>query len=248
MNTFKSDYFTKIKRIILLCKKIQQKTLFKKKLIFSLFLYIPNMKTDLNKSETYQKTKAENERRKIEAYKLSKNDESLRKNRRLYFYEYIVKSQNLSWAEFSRLSGIGSQQSIHWKLVADDATMSFINKSIEFLNIKVQPSFKPKEMSTISNENFEITGINPIIRRNGTKEQKPCVTKRIEKGGVLKFLAEFIRDSNLAFCTFCRRAGLDVHAMQKWLEEDDIKISRLYQIAEVYDQKIIWEIVEIKKN
>lgn len=165
---------------------------------------------------------------------------------RMSFFTTIIESIGIPYYELAKQSGF-SQQLISWWISTDDCKYSNVVKILETLNIKITPSFQPKNQtkSIFSSEQYkiEVENLPFLLNKN---EKNELLMSCIEKNGRLAFLAQFIVDQKLNLGTFSSIVEINYNLLYRWLLKDDIKISSLYQIADKMDQTIVWKIEPLK--
>lgn len=167
---------------------------------------------------------------------------------RMSFFTTILQSLKIPYTELAKKSGY-SQQLISWWIHTDDCKLSNIIKILESVNVKITPSFSPKNNSTVlfsaSNFRIEAEDISAFIKLD---EKGKVLQNSIDHNGNLAFLARFIKEQKMPLQQFSNIVELNYNLVYRWFEHDDIMISKLYQIADKLDQTIVWKIEPIKKN
>lgn len=167
--------------------------------------------------------------------------------RRLYFFDQIIRSMGLTQSEFAKITG-DSQQKISWMFsTADDASLSYIQDSLAKLKVRITPSFEKKAVSTTIVETSDIKVIGILPKAGNGVSKAAYVDECIERGGRMTFLAHFIKDSGMNVTNICRKVGMDPSSMRFLFEHDDTKVSMLLKIAKTFDCTLNWSVETIKK-
>lgn len=206
-------------------------------------------KKNTSKQE-FNKIKKERDRKLREEYKAAKKAGG-DTTRRLHFLDQILKTLGYSYNELAERSGYSSQL-IGWWMIADNCKYKHLIKVLQSINIGIEPKFEDKEASTeiIKEERYELRGTLPSLPKKTAKEDIGSIilNKRLEEGGDLLFLAQFIKESGLTLSAFCKKIKTDYTCFRRWISTDDIPISKLYEIADAFDKKIIWNIRDLTKE
>lgn len=206
--------------------------------------------TALDRKKKFTAIKKEHDRQLRDEYKAARTSGE-NSSRRMYFFDQILKKLGYSYNVLAERSGFSSQL-IGWWLVADDCKYSNLVKVLKSINVGIEPTFEDKDNKNqiINVERCEVRGTLPPAPKKQCKNEigSEILKKRLEEGGNLKFLAEFIRESGITLSAFSRKIKTDYTCFRRWLTIDDIPVSKLYQIAEAFDKKIIWNITDLTKE
>lgn len=176
--------------------------------------------------------------------------EEIIEQKNMNFFVKIVKSLKLSYKQLAELTGY-SQQLISWWLMTDDCKLSNIIGVFEKLGMKIECSYSPlpgsKYVFTTDKFSIEIGEI-PIIEKISENEKNVVIDEAIEKNGKLKFLAEFIDALGIGLVAFCKNIGYQYFTVYQWFKKDDIKISKIYDIANITQQKVNWRLTSLQKE
>jgi len=190
------------------------------------------------------------DKKKHEASKAAGESETAIEQKNMNFFIKIVKSLKLSYKQLSELTGV-SQQLISWWLMADDCKLSNIISIFEKIGMKIECSYSPLPGSkyVFSTEKFTIEiGELPVIETKSDNDKNLVIDEAIRKNGKLKFLAEFIDGLEIGLVPFCKNIEFQYFTVYQWFKKDDIKISKIYEIANRTQQKVNWKLTSLKKT
>lgn len=164
--------------------------------------------------------------------------------RRLYFLEHIIKSQKLTWEKVAKKCGV-SQQSISWMIISDDTKLSRIKEIMKALgsSISIEYAQKKVELERENGQRVEVRG-NLYLH----EYIEPIVEDALDKNKNLYFLARFLADEHISVLDFSKKIGKPKQYIKRYFEKDDMRISTIYEIAEVYDLKIIWNLDKLESD
>lgn len=207
------------------------------------------MKSENNneKKREFSEIKKKHDRKLRDIYKAAKKTGG-DSTRRLYFLNQILKTLGYTYNELAERSGY-SPQLIGWWIIADNCKYKHLIKVLNTINIGIEPTFENKEENTriIMEKRYEVRGTLPPSHKKSSKDNigSNLLNNRIEEGGDLLFLAKFIKDTGLTLSAFSKKIKTDYTCFRRWIQTDDIPISKLYEIADAFDKKIIWNIRDI---
>ncbi|MBQ8482900.1 MAG: hypothetical protein IJ504_01185 [Bacteroidales bacterium] len=168
---------------------------------------------------------------------------------RLIILEFIRQKKGLTLRALAENAGYASQQMYVWYR-NDDIYIEQLYNIASANNMKIEISLQ-KRISNFNTFYGDVT-IDDVMYRIEDKKINPHpniakftpeVLERLKAGGKLKFLAEFMLRTRENSTQFCRKTRLNATSFKMWMKEDNIKISRIYKIAEAYDAKIIWKLI-----
>lgn len=193
-----------------------------------------------NKYDKYKGYYAERRKKNIENKK--NGNRSLR---RLYFLEHIIKSQKLTWEKVAKKCGV-SQQSISWMIISDDAKLSRIKDIMKALDSLISLEYVQDKKVEIESENGPRVEIRGQLYLHETIE--PIVEEALDEDKNLYFLARFLTDKHISLLDLSKKTGIPKQYIKRYFEKDDMRISTIYEIAEIYDLKIIWNLDELESD
>lgn len=188
----------------------------------------------------YAQTKAENERRKRQARK-SETEQGKTGERRLAFFEQIVRTQGYNWKKLAEASGLTAQAISWWVSVADDAKYSKIQEVLAAVGIMLTAKLERSLPQPAERGQYKIVGVLPPVNRNPTASSRYLIDC-IENGGRLAFLAQYIMDNRHTFQEVCNLCGMEQTSLRSYFMHDDIKVSQIYRIAQCLDASVTWEV------
>ena len=205
-----------------------------------------NKKISDEKLQQYAENKKQVQEKKREKTQklLSEGKEELLN---MSFFTKILKTIGINYTELSEKSGFSAQLICYW-IKADDCKLENIKKVFRSLGIAITPSFRAKTKQGIlfDTENYNIESENiSIFVKNG---ESKVLKMSAEKEGNLAFLAKFILENGFTLNQFCTIVELNYNLMYRWLEKDDIMISKLYHIAQKMQQRIVWKIEPMEED
>ena len=178
---------------------------------------------------------------------------------RLGVVHYVARTRRMTWKSISQRTKELSkkdpamryypEQTMEWWRVTDDCMLSQVYCMMKAMDVKASVNFVYPETKDVF-----IKAPQFVAKGNLMPEK----TKPLGYGAYgdaltdparrLHFLAEFIQWTGMKFYLFARKAHKSVNRMEEWLEKDDIKISRLYQIAEAFDTTLEWNLTYEKSE
>lgn len=190
----------------------------------------------------YAQTKAENERRKKQARK-TEAEQGNTDERRLAFFEQIVRSQGYNWKTLADASGMTAQALSWWVSVADDAKYSKVQDVLKSIGIRLEAEFE-RRLPKPTSSNYKIVGILPPVVRKSTSSSR-YLLDCIENNGRLKFLAEYILDNGYSFQEVCDLAEMEQTSLRFYFLNDDFKVSQIYRLADCLDAIVVWKVAPV---
>ena len=176
-------------------------------------------------------------RKKAQEDKHNSNLES----RRMYFLDHIVKSNGLNWQDVAKISGI-HQQTLSWMMISDDAKLTRVKEIIGALGGSISPEYKPNfDAETESGPSFEIRGRLHVV---GVTLDSVVDDTLNHPERNLYFLAKFLKDRRSSLLALSKKTEIPVSYLKWYFKNDDMRISVIYQIAEAYNCRIVWNLGE----
>lgn len=211
----------------------------------------PSENHDTPKNLTQKQENKKNwDRKKHEAGKATGESETAIEQKNMIFFIKIVKSLGLNYRQFSELTGV-SQQLISWWLMVDDCKLSNIISVFDKLGMKIECSYSPLPGSkyVFSSERFSIEIEDlPAIKTKSDNNKNDVLDEALRKNERLRFLAEFINGLEIGLTSFCKNIGIQYFNIYQWFKKDDIKISKIYDIADKTQQKVNWKLTSLKND
>ena len=168
---------------------------------------------------------------------------------RLIILDLIRQKTGLSLRQLATDAGYFQQQMYHWYDV-DDITIEQLYKIADAQGLKVDVSFDAKDpmdqlfsgVINYGNASIELGSFEKLTEIPADLYVcAPEIPERA-KGGRLKFLAEFVIRHRVPYSTFCRTVGHNPAQFKVWMETDNIKLSKIYDIANAYGTQIKWKL------
>jgi maleate cis-trans isomerase len=187
----------------------------------------------------------------------------LQKCRRLAFISEMMKARNVIPSELADMMGI-TEPAINWILqVADDCSMTRAEQMTDLLGFNMKLRLKQKkkdearEPSKKTTEEIRINSAHDSvpfnIRIKYTKpaeaetRRKPITSKLLDRmtpESRLWFLKEFIDETGTTLTEFLATCGMDYTSFKNMVIGDNMKISRVFGIAEKFEAAVDIEITE----
>ena len=130
--------------------------------------------------------------------------------------------------------------SLRLQLHKDDMKLSKASEIFANLGYELTVRFEEKEENKMKMRRFEEDGY--IVTLPVINVQYKCKYQR------LGFLEAFMHEKHLPFRELSKALGLSSGAVASWFHSDDVRISHLMRIKEVYDLKIVFSIVPAKSE
>lgn len=162
--------------------------------------------------------------------------------RRLGFMEVILDRLHYNWNDVSKMSGKSTQQ-LSWHRFKDDCYLQTAMECMAAIGIRITPRFDTSEMKKgYSTDTFNLTMdfSEPPAKRTKSKPDR-TMDKLLSENGALAFIARHYYTTNLTMTDYARKIGTNITNFRSWLEQDDIKISKLYEIADAFGMKLEWK-------
>ena len=193
------------------------------------------------RAEYVRNRKVKDEERRQQHRKGDVND------RRLSFVENIIKMKGMNWRQVSAQCGI-SPQMLSWYVTKDDCYLSILKNILTSIGIKTDLSLSnSNKQKTPKKYQYMVVGnIMNYDTDNGSMVDKyPAFIKEcIAAGGQMKFLADYIVNGSYRVKDICSKIGVTESTLRYYFTQDDIKVSRVYEIADALGEKLIWELNE----
>lgn len=191
--------------------------------------------------QQYKKDWLKNRKIKRNAKKNGKTDQV----RNLQFFDTALSKMNLSYRKVSELTTGISPQRISWWIASDDCNYKTMVSLFEQLNVTLSCAFKPINPNSV-NEQISNCSVNlENIPEFGKKEKKTSsvLNDVIYSKGTLAWLAKFIKKQSRTLVDFCNTFNIEYYTLYYCFKKDDIKISRLYEIAQKTQHQLVWSFV-----
>ena len=211
-----------------------------------------------------RKEYAEKKRKTEHELRMKRKEEVLQnktQNRRLAFISNIITASGYNEAAIARLTG-KNQQLIHWYLsVRDDIKLSTAKELLEAIGINLSVSLKQtkpvvkKFMSystIVENEDnasvkVNIEGDEQLINTQQDSHYLPDYIMKYPEDGPLSFLAELLIAQKISITELCFGVlDIDPVSLKRIFVTNDIKISRLVDIAARTNCEICWKVERFK--
>lgn len=220
----------------------------------------PTRKTDHKKPAITKEQRDEYNRRRREAYRRRKDERRLEREtnrfteRRLHFVRVIMEQNHVSQAELAERMGV-TRQAVHEVFgVSDDAKLSRVKLMLRACGCTCTVKLSVPEEETIHKK--------PIYEFKGDYELEDSFWKSTPERFIrypefiqscpedanLKFLADFIISTNLNLSDFCERVQFSRQDIGYAFKADDILLSRLCQIANFCQARIVWIVNNITQT
>lgn len=198
---------------------------------------------DVTRKETMKQLRETKSRLKKEGREYEKT---------LYFIDAILKRMGISWHEFGSAAGF-SNQLISWWQVSDNMKLSNVMACFAARNIAIAPEFSDNAVKTeemrfdMVDDKFEIHGAIPrkAAETDNSRYVEDCYRDRNRR---LWFLAKLIKESGESGRQFAIKAGLSPAVLIRFMENDDIMVRKIYEIASVYGKKVTWRLEAIPED
>lgn len=178
-----------------------------------------------------------------------KKNKDGRKEKNLDFLRQVINALHLSDTQFANMAGISQQTFSYW-FITDDALLSSVMKGFENLGLKLECNLdvQNNEEYCHSTDRYmlQMTGLESVIEQ--PKPRMSIMQEAIIQNKRMKFLGIVVQELGLDLKNFSETIGIKYVTMYAWFKRDDIKISKIYDIAEKLDRKVSWNITAIEKN
>lgn len=163
------------------------------------------------------------------------------KDRRLYFMDFVFKSKGMSLTEVAAKASL-SPQSLSWIMISDDTKLQNVHMIFRSLGLTIEPEIVPHVQYAVPGpvlvtESYELVFVPEMPRLID-----PVLEMSIEKNGVLAFLARFLRDNWISVERLSDDCSIHVSSLKYMFDVDNIRISKLYCIADRYGRRIRWNV------
>ena len=206
---------------------------------------------DENKRKEYN-------RRRREAYRQRKNERrreivtSTYSERRLHFVRVIMKERHLTQSELAKRLG-ESRQAVHQLFaVTDDTNLSKIKMMLNACgcscSVELSPISREDRMQRKAEYDFTGDFAERILDGGSVPADNiryPAFVQASPSDANLHFLADFIISTNLSITDFCSMVKLSRQTLSYAFQTDDIRLSKLCQIANNLNAKIVWNINDL---
>jgi len=165
--------------------------------------------------------------------------------RNLNFLIQAMRSLKLTPAAMAKLTG-NTPQMINWWFVSDDCRYSTLRESFAKMNIELDcmlqelpdsPFVGCKSLDAqvfTGGENsvvFTLRLNDTFIDLSESQKSSQSILDSLDDSSNMKFLADFIKSHGLNIYSFSRMVSFEYPTMYGFFSRDDIRISRLMEIA-----------------
>lgn len=222
--------------------------------------HLPKEERQKETAEQRKERYAENKRKKEALARQQRREEMSENetaNRRLSFLANIFKATGHNYSDIAKLCNT-TQQSMSWIFsVMDDCRLSQAEQFLRVigLDLKVELTNKNKQNKEFSLEDkkegvnsgvhYTIQGdINEILK--WTNPKMPDYINECSKDKRMYFLAKYIPNVGMNITELTERFGIEMTSLRYIFQKDDIKISKIFDIARATDAEITWKVNRIK--
>lgn len=173
------------------------------------------------------------------------------KMRKLYFLTKTIEDMNYSLSALATKAGL-SYQALNYKIRVDDTFLTTACKLMNVMGLQLNIELKREGKTSETVENTEINTEQPVaiinselpevIEKGKTSRVANLLKERREKGGITVFVTDFLIRRKVSFAEMCKACKFDYNGTLYYLDKDDIKISMIYKIAKVFQEKVVWNI------
>lgn len=204
-----------------------------------------NNPTKLNEKDKYYAKRSESIKEKRKLLK-EQTKAGLEENKRLWFISAILKNKGIKRQEAAKALDVTPQNLSYIFSVQDDCYLDTVEKLLAYAgiscNIRFDINAPQKETKTEKKFKYNFSG-NVIVKN---EPAYPRFIVDCPSGARLRFLADAIMATGLPFTEFLKKVEMYYSTVQKYFENDNIKISTLCKISEALDKEIIWDLNEKK--
>lgn len=202
-----------------------------------------NKQTKLNEKEKYYLKRSESikEKRKLLREQTKSGNEE---NKRLWFISAILKNKGIKRHEVAAALGVTPQNLSYIFTVQDDCYLDTVEKILNFAGISCKIRF---DIEPIAKENKPEPKFRYNFSGNVIIKNEPAFPKFVTgcpKDARLRFLADLITANGQPFTEFLKNVKMYYTTVQKYFENDNIKVSTLCEISEALGREIIWDLNE----
>lgn len=159
----------------------------------------------------------------------------------LNFITYIFRELGISLRDAALKAGYSPQKVYYW-MAADDCLLSQAENLFRGVGIKLVVDTTKKERK-VEGENVGITvNVSPRDQRDHyeVKSTRQVLEESIRRGGRMAFIARDIKESGESLSSYARSTKVAATQLKVWIEEDDIKMSRLKSIVNSRGYKLLF--------
>lgn len=199
----------------------------------------------------YRETRLENIRKRREE-RQREIENGARGERRMAFLDEILKAKGYSVKRFARACGMNPQKVFWWLTTADDASYAAVRDSLRIIGVGLDARLTPKtpririEKAGGIGRSMADSETERMIASRRSAETNTHLKRCLESGGRLSFLAEYIIGSGLSLHAVSRLSGIEMTSLRLYLQNDNLKISAIYRIAESLDADITWLVSDVQ--
>lgn len=204
----------------------------------------PRKQISAEDKERYaQNRKVKDEQRRNQRKSGDAND------RRISFLENIIKMKGLTWRQVSGLTGI-SPQMLSWYITKDDCYITVLRTILNGIgiNMKLSLSSSKKHKPAKKYQYMVVGNIMNYDTENGSMVDKypPYIKECINSNGEMKFLADYIVENGYRVKDICTKINVTESTIRYYFQQNDIKVSKIYEMADALEEKVVWELNEKK--
>ena len=206
-----------------------------------------NKVTSTEKKEIYRETsRAKYYKDKSERKK--EKEENRENERRLAFLHTLIKSRGLTLKAVAEKLGV-TQQLLTWIFsVRDDCRLSMAQNIAAVIGYRLEIEFTryPVLLSDTSFQSCNGVSVRVQIDQDdiilGRVNPLPEYVRNCKPGDRMYFLACYIDGMNMPITKLCQSMETDMSSIRYIFINDDIKVSKLFQIAQSTGGKITWKL------
>lgn len=192
--------------------------------------------------QNQKKALQERQTRRKEAIKAGQE-----KTLNMSFFIDLYKSLGYNGQTIARAAGM-TEQTVNWWIRSDDCKYKNLVYLFQKIGIKLCPHLEQKkDKTTAKQEQKEYKILITDIEIDGGHYKEIRSTKYLQNiadspTARLNFLAQALDDENYTISTLAEKTKIPAYNIYRWFQTDDIRISKLYDVARKTDMVIIWQI------
>ena len=163
-----------------------------------------------------------------------------------FFRELVKTVLKINFAQLARRAGVSQQYISYWMRVDDARLSNIINLLAKIgINLSCKYDVLPIAPTIINGYNYRL--VIHDLGHVGYNTGLDCgiIQKAKTSDSRLHFLAQYLSDRGLDIATLSRQTGISYTNLYAWFAKDDIKVSKIYQIAESQGARVVWTISAI---
>lgn len=139
-----------------------------------------------------------------------------------------------------------TSQGLWWIFsVQDDCQLDVLERILAAVGVSCSVSLRFRDPAkndlTIPSHRYRFGG-NVIIPRY--TRNYPSIVSNCPENSRMRFLADFVIDTQLPFSAFCKQSGYPERSFYNFFKAQKIKVSFLCQIADRFDADVVWTLNE----